>query len=389
MNEYFADFHIHIGRTYKGQAVKITASKTLTFSHIMKEASERKGLDMIGIIDMHSPQVLEEVDELIAAGRVRELADGGLQYKNTVIMMGSEVELRFEPLQCSAHFLVYVPTLNRMKEFSSWLATKVKNVHLSTQRMYATMPELQDKVKNWNGLIIPAHIFTPFKSVYGNCTHSMKNIMDTRLIPAVELGLSSDSDMADCLNELHEKTFVTNSDAHSLPKIGREYQKLRMNRCSFTEWEDALWRRNGRGITANYGLHPKLGKYHLTRCAACEELVREEAAERCPCCGHSTFIRGVFNRIQDIADSSHPIHPPHRPSYIHQVPLEFIPKLGPKKMKELLQHFRTEMNILHHVSEQELTSVAGEMIASLIMKNRQGVMQLQEGGGGRYGKVIN
>lgn len=389
MNDYFADFHIHIGRTYKGQAVKITASKNLTFSHIIEEASERKGLDMIGIIDMHSPQVIEEVEELIEAGQVRELSDGGLQYKSTVIMLGSEVELRFEPLQCTAHFLVYVPTMNIMKEFSAWLATKVKNVHLSTQRMYVTMPELQEKVRSWGGFIIPAHVFTPFKSVYGNCTHSLKDILDTRFIPAVELGLSSDSDMADCLSELHEKTFVTNSDAHSLNKIGREYQKVRMKGCSFSEWEDALWRRNGRGMLANYGLHPKLGKYHLTRCAACEELVREEAAEHCPFCGHSALIRGVFNRLRDIADLPQPKHPPHRPPYIHQVPLEFIPKLGPKKMRELLQHFQTEMKILHQVSQQELESVVGEGIAGLIMKNRQGIMQLAEGGGGRYGKVLN
>lgn len=63
MKEFFADLHIHIGRTHKGKAVKITASNQLTFSNIIEEASERKGLDMIGIIDMHSPQVLEEVED--------------------------------------------------------------------------------------------------------------------------------------------------------------------------------------------------------------------------------------------------------------------------------------------------------------------------------------
>lgn len=389
MNEYFTDLHIHIGRTYKGKAVKITASNQLTFSNIMEEASERKGMDMIGIIDMHSPQVLEEVEQLIAQGDVQELTDGGLRYKNTTIIMGCEVEIRFEELGCTAHFLTYFPMLRHMKEFSRWLGTKVKNVHLSTQRLYASMEELQETVQNCEGILIPAHIFTPFKSVYGNCSPSMKELLDVSLVPAVELGLSSDTDMADCISELFDKTFVTNSDAHSLAKIGREYQKIKMNECTFREWKKALWRMDGRMVTANYGLNPKLGKYHLTRCASCSELVRDKEEGRCPYCGHSQLVKGVFNRLQEIADRPTPVHPNYRPPYIHQVPLEFIPKLGPKKMKALLHHFKTEMNVLHHVQEDQLAQVVGESLAQLIMKNRNGQIQILEGGGGHYGKVVH
>ena len=65
MRDYYADFHIHIGRTKSGRAVKITGSKTLTFSNILQVASERKGLDLIGIIDCHSPEVLDEIEELM------------------------------------------------------------------------------------------------------------------------------------------------------------------------------------------------------------------------------------------------------------------------------------------------------------------------------------
>ena len=388
MKEFFADLHIHIGRTYKQKAVKITASNQLTFSNIIEEASERKGMDMIGIIDMHSPQVLEEVDQRIEEGAVVELPDGGLRYKNTTIIMGCEVECRFEDLGGTAHFLVYCPTLATMKEFSRWLQTKVKNIHLSTQRIYASMEELQAMVQSLQGVFIPAHIFTPFKSVYGNCSHTMKHLLDSSQVPAVELGLSSDTSMADCISELSNKTFMTNSDAHSLAKIGREYQQIRMRECNFSEWKKALWRIDGRAVTANYGLNPKLGKYHLTRCASCSELVRENEGQRCPYCGHSKLIKGVYNRLQEIVDRPSPMHPDHRPPYIHQVPLEFIPKLGPKKMKELLRHFQTEMNVLHHVPEDQLAQVVGEAIAHLIIKNRRGEMQILEGGGGRYGKVI-
>jgi uncharacterized protein (TIGR00375 family) len=388
MKEYFVDLHIHIGRTFKGKAVKITASRNLTFSNIIEEASERKGIDMIGIIDMHSPQVIEEVEELMQAGAVHELEKGGLRYKQTTVILGCEVEMRFETLKGTAHFLVFMPTLAKMKGFSSWLATKVKNIHLSTQRIYASMAELQDKVNELDGMLIPAHVFTPFKSVYGNCTESLANVLDTSQIPAVELGLSSDTDMADCISELHELTFVTNSDAHSLAKIAREYQKVQLADSSFEELRKALWRSEGRGITANYGLNPKLGKYHLTRCAACSELVKEEPGAHCPYCGHAKLIQGVSNRLHQISDLETPVHPSFRPPYIHQVPLEFIPKLGPKKMQELLNHFHTEMNILHQATEDELTAVVGSEISSFIVKNRHGEMHVLEGGGGKYGKVL-
>ena len=58
------DLHIHIGRTQKGRAVKITGSKNLTLKNILKTATARKGLDLIGIIDCHSPEVIEEIEEM-------------------------------------------------------------------------------------------------------------------------------------------------------------------------------------------------------------------------------------------------------------------------------------------------------------------------------------
>lgn len=388
MKDYFVDLHIHIGRTCKGKPVKITASRDLTFSRIIEEASQRKGMDMIGIIDMHSPEVLEEVEELLSAGALAELPKGGLKYKNTVIMMGSELELRFDTVGGTAHFLVFLPSLDEMKSFSSWLSQRVKNIGLSTQRVYTSMAELQDRVSLGKGLLIPAHVFTPFKSVFGNCGGSLHPFMDSSRIAAIELGLSADSEMADRLSELETKTFLTNSDAHSLAKIGREYQRVRMQQCNFEELSKALWREEERKVTANYGLQPKLGKYHLSRCSSCEELVRDGEGQRCPYCGQAKLIKGVHNRLEEIADRKQAVHPAHRPPYIHQVPLEFIPGLGSKKIQELLRHFGTEMKVLHETEEVSLASVVGEKIAKLILQNRHGDIGVLEGGGGKYGKIV-
>ena len=89
------------------------------------------------------------------------------------------------------------------------------------------------------------------------------------LIDGIELGLSSDTKMADQIKELHDYTFVTNSDAHSLAKIAREYQVMAMEESTFIELRKALKGEEGRKIIANYGLDPLLGKYHKTVCAKC------------------------------------------------------------------------------------------------------------------------
>ena len=76
-----------------------------------------------------------------------------------------------------------------------------------------------------------------------------------------------------------------------------------------------------------------------------------------------------------------------RPPYIHQVPLDFIPGLGPKMMERLLQAFGTEMNILHTVTLEQMEQVVPHKIAKLIDLARTGQLSIAVGGGGIYGKV--
>jgi len=77
MNAYYADLHIHIGRTEKGNPVKISGAHKLTFINIAHEASSRKGIEMIGIIDCHAPAVQAEISAYLDKGEIKELAGGG------------------------------------------------------------------------------------------------------------------------------------------------------------------------------------------------------------------------------------------------------------------------------------------------------------------------
>ncbi|MBM7584427.1 uncharacterized protein (TIGR00375 family) [Bacillus pakistanensis] len=386
METFFADLHIHIGSTKSGKPVKITGSRNLTLPAILSYATQQKGLDIIGIIDCHSPEVLEEIIELLDTGYLRELPGGGFRYKNKLTLIpGSELEIYDSSCKGPIHVLVYLPSLDKMNTFSEWLKGYVKNIQLSSQRVYIDGKSLQRKVKELNGLFIPAHVFTPFKSLFGKGVEkTLQEVFDPHLIDGIELGLSANTLMADSIEELHQYPYLTNSDAHSLQKMAREYQQLLLQEASFEEFRKALKKAGGRKIIENYGLNPYLGKYYETTCSSCFKVV-DDKTRYCSACDHTKSTRGVKHRINELAGSK---EPPTRPPYIPQVPLDYLPGLGPKTMEKLVAQLGTEMNILHDVSQDELEKVVPKPLAELIVKARTGGLILQAGGGGKYGKVV-
>ena len=394
MYEVFADMHVHIGRSETGKPIKITAARSLNFANIAKECVDRKGISVVGIIDCASPYVIEDIEKFLSQGDAYELKDGGIIYKDKVcILLGSEVETSETGRngKCgSAHNICFFPFLKDIKNFSNILSKHVKNVTLSTQRSDLSGYELIDIVEENNGILIPAHIFTPHKSYYGNCTDRLKDVFKEKYdkIFAVELGLSSDTFLADTISELDGKTFLTNSDAHSLPKIAREYNKLQVEDISFKEIVKALKMEDGRKVLANYGLDPKLGKYHRSFCEDCNESIEiDEAATICPKCGGNNITFGVFDRIELIKDKKDTKSPDFRPPYIYQIPLTFIPGVGGKTVEKLINHFGTEMNILHNIGRDDIEAVVGAKVADNIINSINGDVHVHSGGGGVYGKV--
>lgn len=394
MYEIFADLHVHIGRSESGKPIKITAARTLNFANIAKECADKKGINVVGIIDCASPYVIEDIENFLKTGDAYELKDGGIIYKDKVcILLGSEVETSEKGRNGksgSAHNICFFPHLSDIKAFSNELSHHLKNITLSTQRTDLSGYDLIDIVEKYNGILIPAHAFTPHKSYYGNCTDRLENIFKEKLdkIFAVELGLSSDTYLADTISELETRTFLTNSDAHSLPKIAREYNKIQVEDISFKEIVKALKNEDGRKIVANYGLDPKLGKYHRTYCDDCQKAIEtKEPVETCPMCGGKNVTFGVFDRIELIKDKKETKSPDNRPPYIYQVPLGFIPGVGGKTIEKLLDTFETEMNILHKLSKDDIEMVVGEKVANSIEVARTGNAKIQSGGGGNYGKV--
>ena len=396
MNEIFADLHVHIGRSESGKPIKITGARTLQFANIARECADRKGINMVGIIDCASPYVIEDIENFLKTGEAYEIEDGGIIYKDKVcIILGSEIEtseINEQGKTGSAHNLCYFPKLSDIKAFSKEMESYIHNITLSSQRACISAYDLIDIVEKHNGILIPAHAFTPHKSFYGNCTDRLGKIFKEKFdrVFAIELGLSADTFLADEISELETRTFVTNSDAHSLPKIAREYNKILVDGISFKELLKALKNEDGRKILANYGLDPKLGKYHRTYCEVCEKNIEgKPPVTHCDTCDSRNITMGVLDRIETIKDKPETKSPENRPPYIYQIPLTFIPGLGNKTIEKLLDHFETEMNILHKLSKDDIEAVVGEKVANSIVNAREGNVYIHAGGGGVYGKIEN
>ena len=393
MTEFYVDLHVHIGCDRQGRPVKVSGSKKLTFENIAKECFYRKGVDIVGIVDAATPGVISDIENLIDSGEMTEISGGGIGYRDrVVILLAAEVETA-EENKGHSHHLILLRTLDTAKAFSRRLQRCVSNIFFSTPVCAMPARDLYRMAMDLGAIPFPAHAFSPHKSIYGNCVRRLddafpRDILDS--VFAIELGLSADTDLADTISELSEYTFLSNSDAHSLPKIGREYNVMLLESPSFDETLKAITRKDGRRVLANYGLDPKLGKYHRTYCPRCDRTFQDLAPPvlSCPECGRTSVVRGVLDRIVDIRDYPTPKHPVHRPPYRYQIPLEFVPGIGPKSIDKLISRFGSEMAVLHTAREEELAETVGNKAARLIIEAREGTLPLVAGGGGHYGKAL-
>lgn len=390
MNQYFVDLHVHIGRSSGGREIKKATANNLTFENIAHESYYRKGIEVIGVVDCISPYVLEDIDALIERGELVEKKGGGMEYRGgQTLILGAEIETH-EAEGCSSHSLCFFPTLKQIKDFAGDMCKHIKNIRSCSSMSRLDGQGLFDVVDHHGGIYMPAHAFTPHKSFYGNCCdslHAIFNDASFEKIPAVELGLSADSMMASQLSELDGKVFTSNSDAHSLVKMGREYNIFEMQDASFEELVKALAGKDGRKVKANYGLNPMLGKYHRTYCDVCETVIEgEPPVLKCPVSDKHHVTLGVKDRLEMIKDRDEPKMEGRSP-YHYQIPLEFIPKVGPKTIDKLIGVFGNEMRILHNASFEEIAGVVKEDIARNIVLAREGKLGIEVGGGGVYGKI--
>ncbi|MEW6523160.1 MAG: endonuclease Q family protein [Bacillota bacterium] len=376
-----ADLHVHLGRAPDGRPVKIPASPALTLENVLGYAREKKGLDAVGIVDMQVPSVHRRVKELLEAGELARLPGGGYQVPGGPwLLPGCELEVAGPG--GPVHLLTYFPDLDALADFAAWLGEHVDHLELSSQRCRAPAPTVAMQARERGGMVIPAHVFTPHRSLYGG-GHSLSQLFgeEAQHIAAVELGLSADTALASQLSELGQLRFISASDAHSLERIGRELTVFAPEQPGCAGLFGAL---QVGGIVSNYGLDPRLGKYHRSYCLDCRRrLPGDPPVLVCAHPGHRV-VKGVLDRICQLADV--PASLAGRPPYLYQVPLADLPGVGPGT-RARLRELGDDFHILHVAEPGELARAVGVRLSRLVLAAREGRLEVEPGGGGYYGRV--
>ena len=283
-------------------------------------------------------------------------------------------------------------------------------------------------------VLIPAHIWTPWFSVLGE-----KSGFDSigecygdlaPNVPSIETGLSSNPPMNWALGGLDRFSIISNSDAHSPDKLGREATIFEIG-DSWSSLRQALFSCSPRSANARFGnanlgnanlgnailgtieFFPQEGKYHYDGHRKCGVYLGPQAARAvgflCPVCGRP-LTRGVMSRVLELADR--PVDemapcPPgceggNRRPYYSLIPLrELCAELLGAGMasKKALAAYRgmiekggSEFSILMDkgmgdLERLEVPGLPGERIARAIMKMRAGEVSVKTGYDGEYGRV--
>jgi len=250
-------------------------------------------------------------------------------------------------------------------------------------------------------MLIPAHAWTPHFSIFGAATafNSLEECFEDLApeVHAIETGLSSDPAMNWRLSALDGVTLVSNSDAHSACKLGREATVFD-SELSYRGICSAI--ATGRGVAGTIEFFPEQGKYHADGHRACaRRLSRAEtlaSGHRCPDCGGKVTV-GVLHRVEELADRPAGARPGGAPPFTSVIPLLDLiggalgvgtqAKRAQHLYFELLEKIGNEFHVLLTAPIGEISSVSGERLARGIADMRLGEVEIDPGYDGKFGRV--
>ena len=248
---------------------------------------------------------------------------------------------------------------------------------------------------------IPAHIWTPWFSLFGSKSgfNDIEECFNdlTGQIHALETGLSSDPPMNWRLSQLDRFTLVSNSDAHSPDKLGREANCFDTD-LSYPAMIQAM--RGQGGFLGTLEFFPEEGKYHLDGHRKCEVRLEPEETLRlhglCPKCG-KPVTEGVLGRVLELADHPMGRKPDNAPGFESLIPLtEVLGEIlgvGPKSKRvteaydRLLNDLGPELYILREASLDDISTIGGSLLAEGLGRMRQGKVRAEGGYDGDYGRI--
>ncbi|MEK7238146.1 MAG: endonuclease Q family protein [Nitrospirota bacterium] len=396
MSRIIADLHVHSGYSR-------ATSKDMNVA-TMALWAKKKGINLLGTGDFTHPIHFANLKAALKS------AGNGL-YTTSIepsvfFMLTAEISsiYSFKGKVRRIHNIIMSPSIEIAEKINSALK---KRGNLSSDGRPILGTPAKDLLKivldiSEDCLFVPAHAWTPWFSVFGSNSgfDSIEECFGeySKYIYAIETGLSSDPEMNWRLSALDRITLISNSDAHSPGKLGRE---VNIFKCKMDYYEimDAIKKKDKKRFLYTVEFFPEEGKYHYDGHRLCNILFSPEETKKhnniCPVCKKPLTV-GVMNRVNEIADRKEGFIPDNAIPSKHMVPLEeiiaeaFNAKVNTVKVKreyEKLVALHTEFEILIDLSETGLYKIADRKITEGILKVRAGDINIIPGYDGVYGKI--
>jgi len=389
---FIADLHIH-------SKYSRATSPDMDVGHIA-EWAKLKGITVVGTGDFTHPLWFEEL-----RSKLKE-TDGGLyEYNGVKFILTAEVSNMYTKKGKGRriHTILLAPDFACAEKINKKLGY-YGNITSDGRPIFGF--DVKDIVKicldaSKESLIIPAHAWTPWFSIFGSNSgfDSVKECFEEESgnIYALETGLSSDPSMNWRLSALDRYNLVSNSDAHSPSKLGREANVFDTE-LGYNAIICAIKNKNKSKFLYTIEFFPEEGKYHFDGHRNCNVVLAPKESRlcnsRCPKCGRPLTI-GVMNRVEELADRPEGYRPQEAIPFKSLVPLiEIIAEVKQKgvqsktvcdEYKKAIGYFGNEFNLLLDADEETLHQRLGEDISDAIMRVRNGELKIEPGYDGTAG----
>ncbi|MBN1354180.1 MAG: DNA helicase UvrD [Candidatus Omnitrophica bacterium] len=391
---FIADFHIH-------SKYSRATSREMDIENLSRWASI-KGINLLGTGDFTHPEWQRELrDKLV------EAEYGIYRHKDVFYILTCEVSnIYFKHGKVrKIHNIIFAPsfedaekTTNLLSQYGNLYSDGRPIVSLESDKMLKSLAEINPDI-----FVVPAHIWTPHFSLFG-ANSGFDSIEEcfgevTPKILALETGLSSDPPMNWRWSALDRFCLVSNSDAHSPSKIGREANVF-SEKFGYKELIKILKTKDNKKFLYTIEFYPEEGKYHWDGHRKCGTSLSPEESknlnERCPKCGGKVTV-GVMNRVEKLSDRKKGSSLEAAPSHKNLIPLiEIISsalgvggesQAAERQYNTLISKFGNEFRLLLEISEKTLQKECPEMIAKAILNTRRGDVEITPGYDGVFGKV--
>ncbi len=373
------------------------------------EWADKKGVGVIGTGDFTHPKWLEILKAELEEDKpgLYKLRDKSAQ---AYFMLTSEVSNIYKQGDKvrRVHNMIFAPSFAAIDAIVSGLEKRGANLKADGRPIMGIhCDELVKIVKDARpeAEVIPAHAWTPHFGVFGSLSgfDSIEEAFgdQARYIKAIETGLSSDPKMNWQISGLDKYSLTSNSDAHSLRKIGREANVFEVDpeNLSYNEIIRILYSKNPKEFLYTIEFFPEEGKYHLDGHRDCKFSCTPQHLKKlggvCPVCGKKLLV-GVLNRVDELADREFGFTPSGVVPYKSVIPLEeiiadvFEVGTGSKKVQgmysQILMKHR-EFEVLLDLDESQIVAISTPEIAKAIMRVREGNVHIDAGYDGVFGKV--